>query len=151
MSFYLEPSTESTDLFFNKIVDPIWLAESQDSNAIGLRSLQQRLARLDDNAREKAWRIFHRVTYVSRVLESVDMAGKAPDGSEAEKKSVQVDVTANWMLISKLEPFIREAQDRATLAELTTTALRTCYPTLCNDKASRDVLVDFLAAHFDIT
>ncbi|KAF8307722.1 hypothetical protein DL93DRAFT_2159383 [Clavulina sp. PMI_390] len=150
MSFFLEPSAESTDVFFNKVVDPLWLVESTDSNAIALQGLQQRLATLDDNAREKAWRVFHRVTYVSRVLEKVDPAGNSPEISEAEKRTTQVDISANWTLIRTLDPYIRDATDRASLMELTSAALQEHYPTVCNNKGSCDILVDFLVGYLGL-
>lgn len=55
---YLPPSISNSEMFL-KIIDDDWLRFSSDPNAVALRR-----ARIDSNP---AWRILHRVTYVSRV------------------------------------------------------------------------------------
>ncbi|KAF7534354.1 hypothetical protein G7054_g6291 [Neopestalotiopsis clavispora] len=69
MSFWLEPSAEATDVFFNQVLDQEWLAQSPEPNAGLLRSLHENLKKEAANARTKAWRVLHRCTYVSRVLD----------------------------------------------------------------------------------
>ena len=61
MTFYLSPSTDNTDEFFSKIVDQTWLQTSQSPDASAMREAR---ASSDGKA---AWRVLHRVTFVSRV------------------------------------------------------------------------------------
>ena len=72
MSFWLEPSVEATDTFFEQVLDPVWLEESPEPNARLLRSLREALAKESGNARTKAWRVLHRCTYISRVPDKVE-------------------------------------------------------------------------------
>ena len=98
MTFYLEPATENFEDFFNKVIDPIWLAQSDDPDAMALRQAQQ------VEKKPRCWRILHRVTFVSRILPDF-----APDAQPATvEEAMQVaDVQSNWALIKKLEPFVR--------------------------------------------
>lgn len=59
MSFFLAPSEDNHEAFFNKVVDRHWLLLSSNPNAAALRQ-----ATASANG---AWRVLHRVTYVSRV------------------------------------------------------------------------------------
>lgn len=59
MSFFLAPSEDNFDVFFRRVVDATWLQNSANPNAAALRE-----ASVSTNG---AWRILHRVTYVSRV------------------------------------------------------------------------------------
>jgi len=97
MTFYLEPEAANHDLFFNRVVDPIWLAESSDPAAAALRQAQQ------DAKSPAAWRVMHRVTYVSRVLEDVGAADQAP----VDKAIASLDLTSNYELVRTLEPYVR--------------------------------------------
>jgi hypothetical protein len=63
MTFYLESSADNMRIFFNQVVDPVWLA-SNDPDAIALRQCSNRDTGL-------AWRVLHRVTYVSRVMAQI--------------------------------------------------------------------------------
>ncbi|KAM7219919.1 hypothetical protein V8F06_004774 [Rhypophila decipiens] len=134
MSFWLEPSTEATDTFFEQVLDPVWLAESSEGNAALLRSLREALAKETGNARTKAWRVLHRVTYVSRVPEKIEQQPAASAGQkEAEKKTgslLLADVAGNWLLIQKLEPFAREAESRAQLASVLKPHVVRMFPSL---------------------
>ena len=58
MSFFLENSADHWHDFFNYVVDPDWLA-STDEEARALRQAQSALP-------NKVWRVLHRVTYVER-------------------------------------------------------------------------------------
>lgn len=58
-SFYMYPTSDNTDQFFETVVDQNWLMHSNDSNAVALRAVTDRTA--------STWRVLHRVTYVSRV------------------------------------------------------------------------------------
>jgi len=59
MSFFLPPSSQNFDAFNTTVIDKNWLANSADPSAAALRT-----ATVQANG---AWRVLHRVTYVSRV------------------------------------------------------------------------------------
>ncbi|HSF85728.1 MAG TPA: LamG-like jellyroll fold domain-containing protein [Acidimicrobiia bacterium] len=96
MSYYLEPTADAFDTFFNKVVDPIWLEQSSDPAAAALREAKQ------DAKRPPAWRIMHRVTYVSRVLP--EFSADAPPSLEKTMRRLEID--SNYELIRLLEPFV---------------------------------------------
>ncbi len=102
MTFYLSPRTDHHDLFFNQVVDPIWLAQSNDPAAAALRQARQ------DAKQPAAWRILHRVTYVSRVLGPVATAQATP----LEQALQTLDIQSNYELIKALEPFVRDKTAR---------------------------------------
>ncbi len=96
LTFYLSPRPDNYDAFYNQVVDPIWLAQSNDPAAVALRQARQ------DGKRPAAWRVLHRVTYVSRVL--------APVGSvqqPLEQALASLNISSNHELIRTLEPFVR--------------------------------------------
>ncbi|MBK8195862.1 MAG: hypothetical protein IPK76_22650 [Lewinellaceae bacterium] len=92
MSFYLEPDSDHFDLFFQRIVDPVWLEQSDDPSAAALREARQ------EGKKPPCWRIMHRVTYVSRVLPPLD--NSAPPSLEKRcKRSTSTAITNssnNW-------------------------------------------------------
>ncbi|MCI0696583.1 LamG domain-containing protein [candidate division KSB1 bacterium] len=96
MTFYLEPNSDHFDLFFNRVVDPIWLAQSDDPAAVALREAR------DEGKKPACWRIMHRVTYVSRVLPPLD--NSAPPS--LEKTLQTLDIDSNYELIKQLEPYV---------------------------------------------
>jgi len=96
MTFYLEPDSDHFDLFFNRVVDPIWLAQSDDPAAVALREAR------DEGKKPACWRLMHRVTYVSRVLPPLDDA--APPS--LEKTLQTLDIDSNYELIKQLEPYV---------------------------------------------
>lgn len=59
MTFYLAPDEDNFTHFFDQVVDPLWLNTSNDSRAVLLRE-----ARGNSNP---AWKVMHRVTFVSRI------------------------------------------------------------------------------------
>ncbi len=59
MTFYLSPKEDNFTHFFDNVVDPLWLNTSNDSRAILLREAK--------NNSNHAWRVMHRVTFVSRI------------------------------------------------------------------------------------
>lgn len=69
MTFYLAPGRDHFSEFFDRVVDPEWLNLSNDPRAAALRE-----ARSNEN---QAWRVLHRVTYVSRIAPEFDVAPKA--------------------------------------------------------------------------
>ena len=58
--------------------------------------------------RPAAWRILHRVTYVSRVLGAVATAQATP----LEQSLQTLDIQSNYELIKTLEPFVRDKAAR---------------------------------------
>ncbi|MGH7594862.1 MAG: LamG-like jellyroll fold domain-containing protein [bacterium] len=96
MTFYLEPNSDHFDLFFNRVVDPIWLEQSDDPAAVALREARQ------EGKKPGCWRIMHRVTYVSRVLPPLD--DSAPPS--LEKALQTLDIDSNYELIKQLEPYV---------------------------------------------
>lgn len=98
MTYYLEPKSDYFEAFFNKVVDPLWLEQSDEPNAVALREARQ------DTKKPPCWRILHRVTYVSRVLPP--LSDGAPPS--LEKTLLTLDIDSNYELIRQLEPFVRD-------------------------------------------
>ncbi len=97
MSFYLEPSGENYVDLFTKVIDPIWLEENPDPNAMALRQ-----ARGDQDKQKPCWRVMHRVTFVSRVLPEFK-----PEAPPSLERSMQVSgIESNYMLIKRFEPYL---------------------------------------------
>ena len=99
MSFYLEPAKENFEDLFNKAIDPIWLNQSSHPNAVAMRQAKQ------DNDAPPCWRVFHRVTFVSRLLPS--FSEDAPPSLETTMK--EENINSNWELIQILDPFVSGA------------------------------------------
>jgi hypothetical protein len=66
MSFFVPPSENNFEKFTSQVIDQNWLQNSGDANAAALRT-----ATVQTNG---AWRVLHRVTYVSRVPASLQPA-----------------------------------------------------------------------------
>jgi hypothetical protein len=103
MTFYLEPHVRNHEDFFERVVDPMWLQES-DPSAAALRQVRQ------PSANAGCWRVFHRVTYVSRVLERT---GAPPASLEA--KLPRLDIASNYELLRQLEPYLAAATWQTSL------------------------------------
>jgi hypothetical protein len=95
MTFYLAPDADFHDLFFNQVVDPIWLAQSDDPSAAALRKARQ------DAQRPACWRVVHRVTFVSRIL--AEVSAHADPYVQALR---QLDLNSNYELVKTLEPYV---------------------------------------------
>jgi hypothetical protein len=105
MSFYLEPKGTNFIDLFTKVIDPIWLDENPDPNAQALRQ-----ARGNVEKAKPCWRIMHRVTYVSRILPEFQ-----PEAPPSLEKSLRISgIESNYMLIKKLEPYVRNISDPGT-------------------------------------
>lgn len=96
LSFYLEPDMDNYEAFYERVVDPSWLEQSDDPAAVALRNARQ------PGKKPPCWRVLHRVTYVSRVLPPLDAA--APPS--LEKTLQTLDIDSNYELIKQLEPFV---------------------------------------------
>lgn len=105
-TFYLEPDSDNFDDFFGKVVDPIWLA-GDSYYAWALRQAKQ------SGERPSCWRVFHRVTYVSRILPDY----QTNDGSYDDART-QSHIASNWELIRRLDPYCKRYS--GSLAELST-------------------------------
>lgn len=121
MSFYLDTDRRNFDDLFRKVIDPIWLEQSSEPNALALRQARQS---------EKAppcWRILHRVTFISRLLPAVPLRNELP----LEKAMRAENISSNYELIQRLEPYVREhLGSQARLAEATRQALQRYLPEL---------------------
>ncbi len=94
MTFYLPPSPANADAFTGSaggesVVDTAWLNFSGDPNAIALRQAQ-----INGNG---AWRVLHRVTYVSRVPPPLDTN---PAQTVAPEPPQAIDAADNAALIA---------------------------------------------------
>jgi len=93
MSFYLQPSEENFAALTTAI-DPVWLAQSQDANAIALNQ-----ASMNENG---CWRVLYRTTYVNRIpakFQPVNAETRAP-----EIKAPANEANNTWIiqLVSKI-------------------------------------------------
>lgn len=121
MSFYLEPEYDHHDQFYNRVVDPMWLEQSDDPGAVALRAAR------DDGKKPACWRVMHRVTYISRVLPPLDLS--APPS--LEKTLQTLDIDSNYELIKQLEPYVRDhLADFADFSTAVDDALKSCLPEL---------------------
>jgi hypothetical protein len=137
LTFYLAPRADNHDAFYNQVVDPIWLEQSGDPAAVALRQARQ------DGKRPAAWRVLHRVTYVSRVL--------APTGSvqqPLEKALAALNISSNYELIRTLEPFVRgRTGSYGTFASAVRSAVATYLPDLT---PHLDQILSYLALYYGV-
>lgn len=138
MTFYLDAAKENFEDLFGKVVDPIWLAQSDAPNAAALRQANQK------GKRPACWRIFHRVTFVSRILpEFAD-----PTSAPLEAAMQEQDLSSNWQLIQRLEPFVKnKTADAVTFADAVRTALARELPEL---SPHADTVVQFLEQYYGV-
>ncbi|MDQ3814876.1 MAG: hypothetical protein M3347_13110, partial [Armatimonadota bacterium] len=138
MTFYLEPRSEYFDEFFNKVIDPIWIAQSGEPNAAALRQAQQ------GNKRPPCWRVLHRVTFVSRVLEEFG----SPTATPLEKDMRAADIESNYELIQKLAPFVRnKAGSYVEFAAAIRAAVTTYLPELQSHMTD---IIRYMCLYFEV-
>ncbi|WP_427156928.1 LamG-like jellyroll fold domain-containing protein [Aliinostoc sp. HNIBRCY26] len=138
MTFYLEPTTENFEDFFGKVVDPIWLEQSSDPNAIALRQANQ------GDKKPSCWRVFHRVTFVSRILPEIAAQNAPP----LEKAIRAANIESNWELIKKLEPFVQtKTQDYVTFADAVRNAIAVYLPEL---QGYEEAIIQYMALYFGL-
>nr|WP_236142655.1 LamG domain-containing protein [Nostoc sp. CMAA1605] len=138
MTFYLEPTTENFEDFFGKVVDPIWLEQSSDPNAIALRQANQ------GDKKPSCWRVFHRVTFVSRILPEIAAQNAPP----LEKAIRAANIESNWELIKKLEPFVQtKTQDYVTFADAVRNAIAIYLPEL---QGYEEAIIQYMALYFGL-
>ncbi|KAG8525628.1 uncharacterized protein KY384_009272 [Bacidia gigantensis] len=154
MSFWLEPSVEGTDFFFQRVVDPKWLDDGQDPSARLLLQLREALGKETGNARTKAWRILHRTSYVSRVPENISgkpkMVASSSQQSEEKKSTLLADVSCNWHIIQNLEPIVRGASTRGELVGLAEPHIKTMYPSIRQEPRFYVQLLDLLGDYIGL-
>jgi len=120
-TFYLDSDKRNYEDLFGKVIDPLWLAQSSAPTAVALRQAQ--------NAEKKpaCWRVFHRVTFVSRVLPDYVDATVAPLESAMQAQNIG----SNWQLIKTLEPFVKnKTADPIAFADAAREAIRRYLPEL---------------------
>jgi hypothetical protein len=141
MTFYLDSAKENFEDFYGKVVDPVWLAQTGEPNAVALRQAQQ------SAKKPPCWRILHRVTFVSRVLPT---GGQMPAGATpVDAAAAAVNLSSSYELVRRLEPLVKQyATNRASLDAATRSALATLFPAL-TPRASQ--IVDFLALYYGVT
>jgi hypothetical protein len=66
-AFYLQPKQRNADDFWNTVVDPNWLANSNDPDAMALQEAKKANKSIP-------WRLFYRVTYAERFLPPISTA-----------------------------------------------------------------------------
>jgi hypothetical protein len=140
-TFSLEPSPENCDRLFHgeqPVIDPRWLAQSNHPNAVALRQA--------NNAARKppCWRVFHRVTFVSRILPEL------PDTTEAPMEAAirAANIESNWLLIQRLDPFVRNKTDNfGVFADAVRNAIRQVLPEL--QPHDREI-TEYLALYYGI-
>ncbi|MER7165791.1 LamG domain-containing protein [Micromonospora sp. NPDC000207] len=116
MTFYLDVTKDNFEDFYGKVVDPIWLATSPQAAA--LRQAHQA------DQKPPCWRVFHRVTFVSRLLDPVAAAPNAP--ASLAKALQREGFSSIYDLIQTLEPDIKTSPaNLANIANLTTATTET--------------------------
>ncbi|GLF95112.1 LamG domain-containing protein [Streptomyces yaizuensis] len=139
MTFYLAQDTTHFDDFYNKVIDPTWLAGSNDANATALRQARQ------SDRKPPCWRILHRVTFLSRVLPPV--TSNTPPSLAKDMRTI--DIPSNYELIRRLDPYVSTAATTLpNLTAATRTALATHLPSLTPHTQE---IAQFLAAYYGVT
>jgi hypothetical protein len=138
MTFYMAPRSSYHDTFFNRVVDPIWLAQSDDLAAAALRQARQ------PATQPACWRVFHRVTYVSRVLQSL----KQQDQDGLGRVLQTLDIDSNYELIKALEPYVQgRTGSYGDLAGAVRQAVATHLPDLLPHLSE---IIAFMAAYYGL-
>ncbi|MGB3544436.1 MAG: hypothetical protein WBA11_16075, partial [Rubrivirga sp.] len=140
MTFYLEPKRDNFEDLFETVVDPIWLERSPHPNAAALRQANQ--------AEQKplCWRVFHRVTFVSRILPKVS-TGTEPH-AEALKR---VNIGSSYELVRRLDADVKgHTVDPVTFREAVRKAVHKRLPELA-DEHDLEHIVDILASYYEVT
>ncbi len=116
-TFYLAPTTGAYDYLYNQVIDPVWLANSNTPDAVALRQVQ--------NTKNTVWRVFHRVTYVSRVAPKVS---QNPSESTVKIGSPVINLTANGGLALTIANETGRNSTARTIADLLDTGIAAIAP-----------------------
>jgi hypothetical protein len=68
-AYFLQPTQDNAQAFWETVIDPVWLANSPDPDAVALRNAQ-------GNA-SVPWRLFYRVTYSERFVPPISTGSTA--------------------------------------------------------------------------
>ncbi|AFY70334.1 hypothetical protein Pse7367_2066 [Thalassoporum mexicanum PCC 7367] len=138
-TFYLTPDTNNYDTFFNTVVDPIWLEQNNSANAQALRQAQQ------TESGPACWRIFHRVTFISRILPEFP----DPTAPPLDRAVQGTDMSSSYELIRLVEPFVQNATgSTAEFDAAIRNALRRYLPELSSSLTQEVVIA--LAEYFGV-
>lgn len=138
-SFYLTPKPDNYDALFNTVIDPTWLEQSNTPNARALRQAQQ-----PQNA-PACWRIFHRVTFISRILPEFP----DPTAPPLDRALQDTDFSSSYELIRLLQPFVEnETSSPAAFNAAARNAIKTYLPELSASLNQEVVLA--LADYFQV-
>ncbi|MER5319515.1 LamG-like jellyroll fold domain-containing protein [Streptosporangium roseum] len=136
MTLYLDTTTDNFEDFYGKVIDPEWLDRGKDPNALALKRAQQ------SDRKPPCWRIMHRVTFVSRVL---DTATTTPSLAQAMGA---LGITSDYGLIHRLQPYLTGATgDFNALSRAAKTALATHFASLV---PYAETIVGRLAAYYNL-
>jgi hypothetical protein len=88
--------------------------------------------------------VFHRVTFVSRILPEIEAKNVAP----LEKAIRAANIESNWELIKKIEPFVQtKTQDFAIFADAVREAIATYLPEL---RGYEREVIQYMALYFGL-
>jgi len=137
MTFYMAPSGDHHDLFFQQVVDPIWLEQSADPAAVALRGARQ------PAQRPACWRVLHRVTYVSRILEPVS---PQPDAFTQALRAL--DLNSNYEMVRTLAPYV--ASRTASLGDFVLAVRQAVQRRLPDLLGHLDQVTEYLAGYYGL-
>lgn len=138
MTFYLDSDKENFEDLFSKVVDPIWLEQSDHPNAVAMRQANQA------EKKPGCWRLMHRVTFVSRVLPEFDSPTAPP--LESAMKAENID--SNYELIKKLEPFVKnKTGNYIEFADAVRNTLKVYLPEL---QPHKEDIIKYAALYFGV-
>ena len=140
MTFSIEPSMDNFEDLFGKVIDPIWLEESTHPSAMALREANQA------SKKPKCWRVFHRVTFVSRILP--DFAPNS--GPPLLRKMKDLNIASNYELVRRLDPFVRDQTSSfAAFSDAVRSAVAHYMPALSGDTELSQITL-FLADYYGV-
>lgn len=136
MTLYLDTTTDNFEDFYGKVIDPEWLDRGTDPNALALKRARQ------TETKPPCWRIMHRVTFVSRVL---DTGVSTPSLAQAMGS---LGIASDYALITRLQPHLTGAtKDFAALNKAARAALAGNFARLA---PYADTIVGRLAAYYNL-
>lgn len=138
LTFSLEPSPENFNKLFTDVIDPIWLNQSNHPNAVALRQAN------NSDKKPPCWRVFHRVTFVSRVLPQIPDSTMPP----LERALMAANIESNWQLIQRLDPLVRnQTSDFGVFAEAVRKAIRRYLPELQTHESE---IIEYMALYYGL-
>ena len=104
-AYFLQPTKQNAEDLWNRIVDPIWLANSPDPDAEALRSATGNVS--------IPWRLFYRVTYSERYLPPISAGSTAVPQITPIMAVPVLESAANFAFKSMTAPGARPVQNPA--------------------------------------